>query len=186
MGEEQFSGSVFPWTYSTIADSDAAKVDHGEVIAEVHGLKRSSKWRTVERTYKEAHPACACCGKTYPGGRGIQIHHRFPFHDCILAGRADLELDERNLISLCEDEKGVETNDCHFVVGHCCSFRSFNPTVEEDAAGPWHGLTKTQIEQLDEFIEKVRNRPKSYPGMTADEQTAFRNMLDQRMPPLGS
>jgi hypothetical protein len=34
------------------------------------------------------------------------VHHIFPFHYCIALGRPDLELDDRNLITLCEDEQG--------------------------------------------------------------------------------
>src|SRR5437879_5670628 len=100
----------------------AKKVDFGAALAAEHGLKRSARWPAKEAAFKKANPTCACCGKTYPAGRGIQVHHRRPFHDCILAGRADLELDDRNLISLCETEAGTETNDCHIACGHLGDF----------------------------------------------------------------
>lgn len=50
-------------------------------------LKRSSEWPEVERIFK--HPGCAACGAT----TSLNVHHMFPFHDVVLRGRPDLELD---------------------------------------------------------------------------------------------
>jgi hypothetical protein len=41
----------------------------------------------------------------------VQVHHIFPFHDCVALGRPDLELDERNLITLCgKSHNGIGEN----------------------------------------------------------------------------
>ncbi len=158
------------------------KVDHGAEVAEVHGIRRSPNWPAKEKAFRKANPTCACCGRSYPKAKGIQVHHRRPFHDCILAGRPDLELDDRNLISLCENEAGIETLDCHISCGHLADFKSYNPTVTEDAAGCWHGKGKTDIEADPAWPQRIQNRPKSYPDMTPDEKQAFRALIDQEMP----
>lgn len=57
-------------------------------------------------------------------------HHIIPFH---LA--PDLELDESNLLPLCEAGKyGIN---CHLLIGHVGNFRRANPNVFADVAY-WH------------------------------------------------
>ncbi len=158
------------------------KVDHGAVVAEVHGIRRSSKWPAVEMAWRKAHPRCAACSSKSKGG--IQVHHRRPFHDCILAGRPDLETDPRNLVSLCENEAGVKTKDHHITVGHLGDFRSYNPDVSVDAAMTWHGKGKAEIEADPAWRQKAASKPKSYPDMTDVEKKAFRALLDGEMPRL--
>ncbi len=41
----------------------------------------------------------------------------FPFHYCIALGRPDLELGQRNLITLCEDEAGHPADNHHYEAG---------------------------------------------------------------------
>ena len=57
------------------------------------------------------------------------MHHIFPFHYCIALGRPDLELDDRNLITLCEDEAGKPGQNHHLLVGHLDDFESSNLAV---------------------------------------------------------
>lgn len=82
--------------------------------------KRSSKWPTVEKHFLEANPTCAACG----GKDRLNVHHCMPFH----IDKA-LELDENNLITLCMGDK-----ECHLHIGHCGSFKLYNPNVRKDAA----------------------------------------------------
>jgi 5-methylcytosine-specific restriction endonuclease McrA len=82
-----------------------------------HGAVRSNRWRTVERHHLAAHPECAACGRK---GHN-QVHHQKPFHE-----RPDLELDEKNLLTLCPVH--------HLVFGHADSWRAINPHVVEDSA----------------------------------------------------
>lgn len=158
------------------------KVDFGAEIAAQHGITRSPHWPQVEHTFRDLNSRCTCCGFQHPKSKGIQVHHKYPFHDCILAGRPDLEVDFRNLISLCENEKGVVTNDCHLLVGHLRDFKSYNPTVATDATTTYHGWLKAMILADGDYQKKCDVKPKSYPDMTTEEKLEFRKMLDQEYP----
>ena len=75
--------------------------------------------------------ACAACGRR----ANVVAHHKQPFHL-----HPELELDESNLIPLCEGR----TVNCHLAIGHLFSWKSINAEVEADAA----------------YVNnKVRNRP---------------------------
>ncbi len=68
----------------------------------------------------------------------MEAHHKLPFHL-----HPELELEDSNLIPLCEEkEDGIN---CHLAFGHLGNFKSFNKDVEADA-GTWN--------------EKIKNRPK--------------------------
>lgn len=81
---------------------------------------RSPKWREVEKNWKREHASCAACG----GTRLIQVHHVVPFHL-----HPELELDEKNLITLC-----MSKWECHIRIGHGDDFKAYNPDVRADAA----------------------------------------------------
>ena len=86
------------------------------------GSKRSSHWPSVRKHHLEQFPVCEVCG----GSDDLEVHHVKPFHL-----HPDLELEDSNLITLCESKKnGVN---CHLFVGHLGSFKSFNESVKEDA-----------------------------------------------------
>ena len=77
-------------------------IDYGELEAlRTIGQPRSSHWPAVEKAHLAESPACACC-TTASSTAKQQVHHVWPFHYCIALGRPDLELDPRNLITLCE------------------------------------------------------------------------------------
>ncbi len=82
--------------------------------------KRSDKWPTVEKHFREAHSTCAACG----GKERLNVHHCMPFHL-----DPSKELDTTNLITLCMGEK-----ECHLHIGHGGSFKQYNPNVRRDAA----------------------------------------------------
>ncbi len=82
--------------------------------------KRSDKWPTVEKHFREAHSTCAACG----GKDRLNVHHCMPFHL-----DPSKELDTTNLITLCMGEK-----ECHLHIGHGGSFKQYNPNVRRDAA----------------------------------------------------
>jgi hypothetical protein len=82
--------------------------------------RRSGKWAKVERDFKEQHGACAVCGSH----RNLNVHHIMPFHL-----DPALELDEKNLITLCMTRKM-----CHLLIGHGSWFSAYNPNVVQDAA----------------------------------------------------
>ena|SRR5258708_1851176 len=103
---------------------DAAKGKHPL------GAARSNHWPTVRKHFIEKNPCCVVCG----GTEKLQVHHRHPFHL-----HPELELDEANLITLCE----APGRNCHLVFGHLLNFRSFNPNVGADAAA-WHDKIKSR------------------------------------------
>lgn len=92
------------------------------------GNKRSPKWPGVRADFLKTHPTCHGCG----GTKKLEVHHMVPFH--IDPSR---ELDETNLITLCE-EPG---HDCHFHLGHLLDWSSHNTNVLQDAA---HFLLEVQ------------------------------------------
>lgn len=94
--------------------------------------RRSSKWPKMRREHLEKFPKCAACGKS----EKLEVHHIVPVHV-----DASKELDGTNLITLCE---GKSLN-CHLVIGHLCSFQSWNVDVAVDA---------------DTLLKKLEGRPK--------------------------
>lgn len=98
------------------------------------GVRRSTHWPLVRAQHLKKNPRCAACG----GTKKVEVHHKLPFHL-----HPDLELDPKNLITLCEaKEDGVN---CHLLFGHLGSFKSFNRNVEADAR---------------DWQQKMTNRPK--------------------------
>jgi hypothetical protein len=97
--------------------------------------KRSNRWDKTRRDYLQKHPTCVICGSK----KKLEVHHKLPFNL-----RPDLELEESNLIPLCETKKyGIV---CHLLVGHLGCYRSYNPEVEQDAQ-IWHAkLIKAKMQ----------------------------------------
>ena len=91
------------------------------------GDARSSEWRGVRNRYLEEHPECEACGRDYD----LQIHHCIPFNVS-----PELELRWDNLISLCSE--------CHHLLAHFRSWKSWNENVRIDAQ---------------ELLLKIKNRP---------------------------
>lgn len=86
------------------------------------GKKRSGKWPAVRKAFLKKNPNCAVCD----GKKKVEVHHKKPFHL-----HPELELDESNLITLCENKNdGVN---CHLLFGHLGNFKSLNENVEDDS-----------------------------------------------------
>jgi hypothetical protein len=96
-------------------------------------MRRSSKWPKVRKCHLEKHPSCAVCG----GNKKLNVHHIKTFAD-----HPELELDESNLVTLCES--GSNGINCHLFVGHLGNFQSCNQDVIMDAK---------------EWGKKIKNRP---------------------------
>ena len=86
---------------------------------------RSPKWPALQRKHLKLYPQCEACGTTL----ALNVHHVKPFHLY-----PDLELDPKNLITLCRDH--------HFSIGHDPdgpwaparpSWKAENPNVRRDA-----------------------------------------------------
>lgn len=144
-------------------------VDNGLVVAEKHDLERSKKWPTVRSKYLKVNPTCAICG----GTTDLQVHHVVPFHFCILvAERPDLELDPRNLITLCQDPK----TDHHLIAGHLNDFHSYNPDVRKSVK---HKKTGWLASMFDSVLSALKLKPKPKPlaKMTDKDKIKFKAMV---------
>ena len=83
---------------------------------------RSPKWTTVRRKFLKKYPCCEVCGTT----QNLNVHHIKPYHLY-----PELELDESNLITLCENyKKGIH---CHLLVGHLGDYKKINQDCVKDA-----------------------------------------------------
>jgi 5-methylcytosine-specific restriction endonuclease McrA len=120
--------------------------DHGGHIARHHGHERSSQWQRVRKEHLLREPACAACGHK---GRGIQVHHIKPFHL-----HPQLELDPRNLITLCEGRG----RDHHLLLGHLNTWESYNEHIRDDARR-FYRKTAAQIRADSNWQKKVMQRP---------------------------
>ena len=85
------------------------------VVSFVLASERSGEWRGVCNAYITAHPICERCGKP-----ATQIHHIHPVH-----AYRELELDQTNLIALCDD--------CHIREAHLGNYQAWNPLIVEEA-----------------------------------------------------
>jgi len=155
------------------------KHDHGEKEAlRTIGHGRSSHWPAVEKAFRKIHPQCVCC--IVRSVKHIQIHHRFPFHYCVALGRPDLELDMRNLITLCE-WPGHASPDHHELVGHLADWKSSNLSVAEDAH-LFRGMSAAEIRKDPRWIKKVAGKLKPIDEMTAKDKAAFTKLMNATFP----
>ena len=146
-------------------------VDAGAIAA--GEIPRSGEWPAVEQAHLNAQPACAACGEGQPG-QGLQVHHMLPFHFCVKLGRPELELDDRNLMTLCDQS----INNHHLLLGHLGNFRSYNPNVKADVAGPLGHLGDDQIDADPSWQTEMRQRPPFLELMTEQQIADFKVLMD--------
>jgi len=96
------------------------------------GDKRSSKWATIRKKFLETNNRCEVCGER----KKLEVHHIKPFKDY-----PELELDPKNLITLCESKENGVT--CHLLFGHLGNYRCINPNVIKDVK-IWNEKLKTR------------------------------------------
>jgi len=162
------------------------KQDRGAQAASHHDLERSPHWDNTKKKFLQKNPYCIACGPTESAKRVMQVHHREPFHFCVLAGRPDLELDARNLVTLCESQEGEHAEDHHLILGHLRDFHSYNPQVFEHAAVRYHAHSRAQIEADRDYKAALTQRPKKWPEMSESERSAYRVRLDAEFPLLAA
>jgi hypothetical protein len=143
---------------------------------------RSPEWPRVQKAHLLKQPHCMCCKPGTNTSAGLQVHHIFPFHYCIALGRPDLELDDRNLITLCEDEAGKPGQNHHLLVGHLDDFESSNLAVVEDAGRTFYGMDAIAIKSDMTWLRKKVSRLRPLQQMTAAEKEAFREAMNRRLP----
>jgi 5-methylcytosine-specific restriction protein A len=99
------------------------------------GMKRSGEWPRIRAEHLKKYPSCAVCA----GLDHVEVHHKMPFHL-----NPKLELDPKNLITLCEAKRNGAN--CHLLFGHLGNFKSLNKHVVEDSQ---------------DWNLKIRKRPRS-------------------------
>jgi hypothetical protein len=156
--------------------------DPGEEVAARFGISRSPQWPAVAKAHLQKQPSCVACKPGTDATAGKQVHHMFPFHYCIALGRPDLELDDRNLITLCENEAGKPGQDHHLLVGHLDDFQSSNLSVHVDATKTFFGMDATAIKADAEWTAKVKTRLVPLEKMTPADKAAFKAEMDARFP----
>src|ERR1019366_188640 len=97
-------------------------------------------------------------------------------------GRPDLELDPRNLITLCEDEDGRQGQDHHLLVGHLDDFESSNLQVVTDAESTFLGMEAAAIRAGATWKAKGAARLKHLGEMTAPDKDQFVAEMNARFP----
>ncbi len=160
----------------TGVDSTTGVIDTGAIAA--GEIPRSGQWPAVEKAHLHAQPTCAACGLGQPE-QGLQVHHMLPFHFCVKLGRPELELDERNLMTLCDET----INNHHLLLGHLGDFQSYNPNVKADVASPLGKLGDDQIDADPTWQAEMRQRPPFLDQMNSDQIAAFKVLMDTWYPP---
>jgi hypothetical protein len=157
-------------------DSTTGGIDNGAIAA--GDIPRSSQWPAVEKAHLLAQPTCVAFGQGQPGS-GLQVHHMLPFHFCVKLGRPELELDERNLMTLCDET----INNHHLLLGHLGDFQSYNPNVKADVAGPLGKLGDDQIDTDPAWQSEMRQCPPFLNHMNSQQIAAFKVLMDTWYPP---
>lgn len=156
--------------------------DNGEKAAHAHGVKRSPLWNDAEKRHREQQPDCVCCATGTNMTAPVQVHHIIPFHFVVLLGRPDLELDPRNLMTLCEAERHKSAPNHHLLIGHFEDWQSFNQTAPTDAVTKFHGLTEPQIRINAEWRQMCKNKPKHWEVMNAQDKTELTTLITKLFP----
>jgi len=151
------------------------RTDYGlnEAKRNNYETERSDKWDEVRDAFIKKHPTCAICGSTI----NLQVHHIFPFHYCIALGRPDLELDDRNLMTLCE----TQGFDHHLLIGHFDDFKSSNLNIKNDTI-KYHGLTETQIKANNNWLFEKKSKLKALEKMSDQEKSDFTDLMNKTYP----
>ncbi len=157
-------------------------IDHGAEEAARYGIARSPEWPKAEPAHLARQPHCVACKSGADAHAGLQVHHVFPFHYCVALGRPDLELDDRNLITLCEDEPSGAGVNHHLLLGHLDDFKSGNLDVVHDATATFFGMTAERIRHSPVWAAKVATRLASLGTMSSAEKAAFVTAMNERFP----
>jgi len=151
-----------------------ASKDNGLQEAKRHNTstERSPEWNECRDKFITTHPMCAVCGST----NDLEVHHIFPFHYCVALGRNDLELDPRNLITLC----GGGGENHHLLIGHFDDWQSANLEVNKNKQ--IFGTTERAIRSNLVWKIAAMCPLKPLERMSAAEKDALKNKMNTLMP----
>jgi len=139
----------------------------------ISSFPRSPFWDERQRAHVKVQGYCLACLRTSPAVE-LNVHHKWPFHIVVQLGRPDLELDERNLYTLCEK--------CHLWIGHLDDWQSYNPNLLY-----WislgRGLTEKQIEAMIRVQNQREKKPARFDKLSQLDRAGLRKKLDLQLPP---
>lgn len=158
------------------------RADYGARVAAAFGIHRSPRWSEVAKEHLARQPTCVCCRYNAESKRSVQVHHIFPFHYCIALGRSDLELDERNLITLCGKSHAGTGENHHLWVGHLDNFQSSNLLVVHDAEKTFFGMPAKNFKNDKRWQRHWLKRLKPLELMDERDRTALVTLMNRRMP----
>ena len=85
-------------------------------IPQKPAIKRSPQWPALRKRWLADNPVCSICGRK----QSLQVHHIKPVHLF-----PELELDNSNLITLCESMR-----QCHWACGHLWDWNKYNVNIK--------------------------------------------------------
>lgn len=94
----------------------------------------------------------------------------------------DLELDERNLISLCETEDDRPSEDHHLLVGHFDDFKSSKLDVVKDASVTFFGSSGAEVRASEAWKRNVEARLPRLERMSEQEKAALVRLMNHTFP----
>lgn len=130
----------------------------------LHSALRAPGWPALRRAHLAKHPACAVCGAT----SDREVHHIKPF-----TLFPDLEMDPKNLVTLCRS-KNWGFN-CHLRVGHGGNYSWYNPYLISDIAAirairaKYKTFTDECQEEIEDYLTVIRKRVKKYNSRPYEE-----------------
>ena len=95
--------------------------------------------------------------------------------------RGILEIDDRNLISLCETEENAPSPNHHLRAGHSGDFQSSNTNIRQDAK-VFFRMDEATIEKNAHYLENVKNRLKPWAQMTDQDKKDLTALIDRLYP----
>ena len=109
--------------------------DHGAIVAARYCVAAARSGHTSNAsTSRSSRSASRAASR-----RRVEVHHIFPFHICVVVDRPDLELDERNLVTLCGQSHDRGVGDRHLLLGHFDDWESMNVWVRRKASTRFTG-----------------------------------------------
>ncbi len=153
--------------------------ERGTLIAERYGVTRSAEWPEVVRAHLTRKPACVAC--RHPGAR-VEVHHVFPFHFCVRLGRPDLEVDERNLVTLCAESDARGAGNHHLLLGHFDDYESMNLHVRSEASHAFHAMSAVELRASEAWRRAAEHRPLHLAAMSHDDRATLQALMHELMP----
>ena len=144
-------------------------------------IPRSPEWPRVAKAHLLANPECAACGPLWKPSTAVQVHHIFPVHVIRALLRPELEVDPRNLITMCCDLPAFPGQDHHLLIGHLDDFECVNPGTRADAER-YRGQTANQIRSSVDWRSAVLRRLPTLEEMSFAQKHALRALMDKVMP----